>query len=185
MELLTYPTASLPPIWKWQVLSFLRVMWADGFAGENQWHDWITKADDHPVSLILVEGDLLIAHVNVVWKELAHAEQRFKAYGLTGVFTYPSLRGQGHGLRLVQHATQYIDAQDCDIGLFNCDARLVPFYQQAGWEPQLQTQTLIGPQEHPEVVDEILMMRFISPHGQRYQQTFASGAVYFGSDSTW
>jgi hypothetical protein len=46
MDILTYPTASLPPIWKWQVLSFLRVMWPDGFAGENQWRDWITNADD-------------------------------------------------------------------------------------------------------------------------------------------
>jgi GNAT superfamily N-acetyltransferase len=185
MQLLTYPTEQLPPIWKWQILSFLRVMWPDGFVGGNQWRDWITKAEDHPVSLMLIEGELLIAHVNVVWKELDHAGQRFKAYGLTGVFTYPSFRGQGHGLRLVQHATQYIETQDADIGLFNCDAGLVSFYQRAGWQPMLETQTLIGPATHPEIVDEILMMRFLSPHGQRYQSAFASGAVYFGSDSTW
>jgi GNAT superfamily N-acetyltransferase len=186
VELLTYPTEQLPPIWKWQILSFLRMMWPDGFVGENQWRDWITKPEDHPVSLMLVEGDLLIAHVNVVWKELHHANQYFKTYGLTGVFTYPALRGQGYGLRLVQHATEYIDSQDADIALFNCDAALVPFYQRAGWQHQLEAQTLIGPANNPEVViDETLMMRFISPHGQRYQTAFRSATVYFGSDSMW
>src|SRR5688500_16171305 len=50
VELLTYPTEQLPPIWKWQVLSFLRAIWPEGFVGENRLRDWITKSEDHPVS---------------------------------------------------------------------------------------------------------------------------------------
>jgi hypothetical protein len=109
----------------------------------------------------------------------------FKAYGLTGVFTYPSFRGKGYGLQLVQQATQYIDTQDADIALFNCSPAVVAFYQRAGWEALPQTQTWVGPRAAPELVHETLMMRFISPKGQRFRHAFQQGYVYFGSDSTW
>jgi GNAT superfamily N-acetyltransferase len=185
VKLLFYPTEQLPPIWKWQVLSFQRAIWSEGFVGENRLRDWITKSDDHPVSFILVERDILIGHVNVVWKVIEHAETTFKAYGLTGVFTYPAFRGQGYGLQLVQHATGYIDAQDADIALFNCDNNVIAFYQRAGWETFPQTQTCIGSREEPIRVDEMLMMRFISSKGQRFRPSFEQGQLFFGSDSTW
>jgi GNAT superfamily N-acetyltransferase len=185
VELLTFPTEQLPPIWKWQVLSFQRAIWPEGFVGENRFRDWITKREDHPVSFILVERDMLIGHVNVVWKDIEHAETAFKAYGLTGVFTYPAFRGQGYGLQLVQHATNYIDTQDADIALFNCDNAVIAFYQRAGWETFPQTQTFIGSRDEQFRVDEMLMMRFISSKGQRFRPSFEQGQLFFGSDSTW
>jgi GNAT superfamily N-acetyltransferase len=185
VELLMYPTEQLPPIWKWQILSFQRIVWPEGFRGTNRLRDWITTSADHPSSLLLVERDLLIGHVNVVWKELVHAQTTFRAYGLTGVFTYPSFRGQGYGLHLVEHATRYIDTQPADIALFHCDPAVSPFYQRAGWEPFPDTETFIGPSTDPIRVDELLMMRFLSPKGRHFRPAFESGALHFGSDSTW
>jgi GNAT superfamily N-acetyltransferase len=185
VELLSYSTEQLPPIWKWQVLSFQRAIWPEGFEGENRLRDWITKSDDHPYSFILIERDILVGHVNVVWKYLEHADTTFRAYGLTGVFTYPAFRGQGYGLQLVQHATKYIDTQDADIAILNCDPQNVAFYRRAGWESLPHAETFVGPRENPIQVDEVLMMRFISPQGQRSRPAFEQGRLYFGSDSTW
>lgn len=184
-ELLTYPTEQLPPIWKWQILSFLRIHWSEGFTGTNQFRDWITKSEDHPLSFILIERDVLIGHVNVVWKFIEHAGTTFKAFGLTGVFTYPAFRGQGYGLQLVQRTTDFIDTQDADVGLFNCDANLIAFYQRAGWKPLPHAQTFIGPRTNPELAQETLMMRFLSSKGQRFHTAFEQGHLHFGSDSTW
>jgi GNAT superfamily N-acetyltransferase len=184
-SILTYPTDQLPPIWHWQVLSFLRITWPEGFSGPLRQRTWITRPDDHPLSFLLVENNLLLGHVNVVWKQLAHAGDEFKAYGLTGVFTYPSARGQGYGLELVRHATSYIDSQDADVALFNCDPAVVPFYQRAGWAPLPDTTTWVGSEDARERCDEMLMMRFISAKGQRCRPQFERGDLYFGSDSTW
>ncbi|HYF61704.1 MAG TPA: GNAT family N-acetyltransferase [Herpetosiphonaceae bacterium] len=185
ISLLTYPTDQLPPEWHWQVLSFLRVTWPEGFAGPLRQRDWITRPDDHPLSFLLVEGDLLLGHVNVVWKQLAHGGEDFKAYGLTGVFTYPSVRGQGYGLELVRQATAYIDGQDADVALLNCAPATAPFYQRAGWEPLPAARTWIGPPDARKRADELLMMRFVSARGQRRRPWFEQGDLYFGSDSTW
>jgi GNAT superfamily N-acetyltransferase len=185
VRLLDYPTEQLPPRWKWQILSFQRAIWPEGFTGDNRLRDWITKSDDHPISFLMVERHILIGHVNVVWKYLNHAGTTFKAYGLTGVFTYPSFRGQGYGSQLVKHATNYIITQDADIAVLNCEDQNVSFYQRAGWESLRHAHTLIGPRDNPMKVDEILMMRFISPKGRNARQAFEEGQLYFDSDSTW
>jgi hypothetical protein len=77
VELLSYPTEKLPPIWKWQVLSFQRAIWPEGFEGKNRLRDWIAKSDDHPHSFILIERDILVGHVNVVWKYLEQGQLYF------------------------------------------------------------------------------------------------------------
>ncbi len=56
VELLVYPQANLPPSYACQVLTFLRVQWPEGFVGENRLRSWITKAEHHPISFLLVEA---------------------------------------------------------------------------------------------------------------------------------
>ncbi len=185
VELQQYPTTNLPPNLQCQILSFLRMMWPEGFLGANRLRHWITKAENHPVSFVLVESDTLIGHVNVVWKPLEHLGEVYIAYGLTGVFTYPEFRGQGYGSQLVKAATAYIDQSPADVGLFNCDAALAPFYEQHGWRAFPGAQTFIGPPEAPQRCDERLMMRFVSTKGQDNRTSFEKGSIYFGSDSTW
>jgi GNAT superfamily N-acetyltransferase len=180
-----YTSADFPVDLKCQALSFLRIEWPEGFRGENRLRNWITKEADHPVHVVLIEAGLLISHTNVVWKYLDHAGITYKTYGLTGVFTYPSFRGQGYGSRLIAAATTYIRASDGDVAMFHCDPGLRNFYAQHGWEALAQATTYLGSSEKFLVDDEILMMQFLSLKGQQGRASFEREPIYFGSDSTW
>ncbi len=116
VERVIYPAEELPPHLKCQVLSFIRMVWPDGFVGPNRLRSWITGTDQHPVHIMLVEKGLLISQVEVVWKYLEHCGETYKAYGLTGVLTYPSFRGQGHGRAVVDAGTEYLQNS---VGKFN------------------------------------------------------------------
>ena len=186
VELLTYTSTELPENIRWQALSFLRVQYPDGFKNENRLRDWVTSDDDHPVYIVLVEKGILISHTNVVWKVLDHEGQTYKAYGLTGVFTYPSFRGQGFGSLVVEAGTEYILKSDADIGMFFCDKKLVNFYARHGWLHMKTSTSYTGTREHPMLVDdEELMMMFLSPKGKNGWAAFGTKPIYFGSDYTW
>lgn len=182
---LTYPSAELPAELKCQILAFLRVQWPEGFVGENRLRDWITKEEDHPIHIMLVEAGVLISHTNVVWKYLEHAGQIYKTYGLTGVFTYPAFGRQGYGSQIVVAGTAYISASDADIGMFHCGYDLRNFYAHSGWIPMENSTTLIGPTDNPIISNELMMMQFFSEKGQRGRGKFEREPVYFGEDSTW
>src|SRR5215472_1654905 len=87
-----FATGELPDQFKCQVLSFMRIEWPELFAGDLRLRDWITPSDMHPVAFLLEEEGILISFLEVVWKDLRHAGEDYKAYGLTGVFTYPIFR---------------------------------------------------------------------------------------------
>ena len=185
-ELLTFTSAEFPEHLKWQAVSFLRVQWPDGFVGENRLRNWVTREADHPIHIVLVEQDILISHTNVVWKYLNHNGETYKAYGLTGVFTFPSFRGQGCGSRVIAAGTAYIQASDADIAMLYCDERLRSLYAKQGWKPLDTSTTYLGTAEKPERVDdEILMMLFLSPKGQQGQPAFETKPIHFGGDYTW
>jgi len=181
---LIYPSEQLPPHLKCQILSFLRMMWPMGFMGKNRLRDWISREEDHSISMMLVEEDILISHTQVVWKLLDHAGETYKVYGLSGVFTYPAFRGQGYGRQIVDKGTTYIDATDADIAMFHCDKSLKLFYENSGWIPMETAVTYVGPQDDPVISKELLMMRFLSPHGETARPAFETIPFYFGED-TW
>ncbi len=185
IELLVSPQSQLAPEIECQILSFLRITWPEGFQGENRLRNWITRADDHPLSFSLVENGLLITHDQVVWKMLEHVGELYKTFGITGVFTYPSFRGQGYGLQVVQAATTYIVQSDADIGMFHCDPPLKAFYMQAGWRPMEGAVTLVGARANPVISDELMMMQFYSEKGQRGEESFLKVPVFFDEDGTW
>ncbi|HEV2128559.1 MAG TPA: hypothetical protein VGR22_08075 [Thermomicrobiales bacterium] len=54
------------------MLSFLRIEWPDGFITENQLRDWIHHPWHHSTHFVLVEGEMLVSHVSVLWKDLEH-----------------------------------------------------------------------------------------------------------------
>src|SRR5918996_1015322 len=70
IEELVYPSDEMPPYLKCQILSFLRIMWPNGFVDENRLRDWISHEEDHSLSMMLVEKGVLISHTEVVWKYL-------------------------------------------------------------------------------------------------------------------
>jgi GNAT superfamily N-acetyltransferase len=185
-ELLTFTSAEFPENLKWQAVSFLRVQWPDGFTGENRLRDWVTREDEHPLHIVLVEQGILISHTNVVWKYLGHDGETYKAYGLTGVFTFPSFRGQGYGSQVIAAGTAYIQKRDADIAMLYCDESLRNLYAKQGWNPMEFSTTYIGTKDQPELVDdEILMMLFLSVKGQHGRPTFETKPIHFGGDYTW
>jgi GNAT superfamily N-acetyltransferase len=179
-----YPSNELPAHLKWQILSFLRITWPEGFIGENKLRDWVSSAENHSISLMLVEDEILISHTEVVWKYLDHAGETYKAFGLTGVFTYPAFRGQGYGKQIVERGTAYLEASDADIGIFHCDSSLKEFYAACGWIPMKSATTMVGSKDNPRVSDELMMMRFVTGKGKRGRPAFESLPLYFGK-YTW
>lgn len=177
-----YESNDLPEHIKWQVLSFLRIEWPDGFVGENKLRDWISEKENHPVSFVLTENNLLISHVEVVWKELKHAGNTYKTYGLSGMFTYPSFRKQGYGQELVASAKKYIESQDGDIVLFTSCVQ--GFYEKAGFLRLDKAKVLKGDPNNPETENESVFMLFLSEKGKQGQKDFEEKPIYFGVN-TW
>jgi GNAT superfamily N-acetyltransferase len=186
VELLTFKSAEFPEHLKWQALSFLRMNYPDGFKGEDRLRDWVTREEDHPVHIVLVEDHILLSHTNVVWKYLEHDTETYKTYGLTGVFTYPPCRGQGYGTQVIAAGTAYIQKSDADLAMLYCDESLHDLYANQGWRHMDRSTSYIGTKEEPELVDdEILMMLFISPKGQHGEAAFKSKPIHFALDYTW
>ncbi len=178
-----FKSQDLPEKFKCQILSFMRVEWFEGFQGKHRLRDWITKQGVYPVNFILEEDGILISHLEVVWKFLAHAGEEYKAYGLTGVFTYPAFRRQGYGLQLLQVAKDYIQRQgDADIVIFHSVVK--GFYEKAGFEPMKSMLTLIGDPKNPGRSNETGFMLFLSEKGKQGREHFEKGTLYFG-DETW
>lgn len=184
VELNFFPSDELPSDLKWQILSFLRITWPEGFMGENRLRDWISNESDHPSHFVFVENGILISHTEVVCKHLAHAGETYKVYGLSGVFTYPSFRGQGYGRRIVDAGTKYIRGSDADVGMLHCDFGLEPFYSKSGWIPMMTATTRIGSRDEPIISEELMMMLFLSEKGRQGRSVFEHEPVYFGG-STW
>ena len=180
-ELLIYPRLELPPELNWQIISFMRILAPETFAGLDWLKYWTCKdGNDHSHHMVLVENGILISHAEVVWKNLEHAGETYRAYGLTGVFTYPGHRRQGYGTQIVDAGTEYIVATDADIGIFSCDPSLKRFYARCGWVPMKKVKILIEPEGQPLVVDELTMMLFLSEKGKRARPAFESEPVQFG-----
>lgn len=178
-----FESRDIPEKFKCQILSFMRVEWFEGFQGEHRLRNWITKQEMHPVNFFLEEEGILISHLEVVWKILQHAGEEYKAYGFTGVFTYPAFRGQGYGLQLIQSAKRYIEQRgDADLIVFHSSVR--GFYEHTGFEPMNSMVTLVGDPHNPRRSKEIGFMRFLSEKGQRGRESFEKGTLYFG-DETW
>ncbi len=182
MQLKFYQDNELPIEIKWQILSFLRVEWPDGFVGKNQLRDWITSECLHPVHFVLIENNLLVSFVGVVWKELEHAGNTYKTYGLSGVFTYPSFRKHGYGLQLVKTAKEYIDKQDGDIVLFTSMKK--GFYEKATFILMNNSILLEGDPKQPTKHNEDIFMLFLSGKGKAARKDFETKPIYFGED-TW
>jgi len=180
-EVNIYKENELPESLKWQILSFIRAIWPEGFYNENEYRDWIHGKDQHAVHFVIEKNKLLISYAGVVWKELEHAGGKYKTYGLSGVFTYPSFRGKGYGLKVIKEAKLYMEKQDGDIALF--PSQTTGFYEKAGFIRIAGAKILEGdpklPKEHEE---KNIYMLFISEKGKSHKNDFARKPIYFGRD---
>jgi GNAT superfamily N-acetyltransferase len=178
-----FPSQELPLHLKWQLLSYVRVEWWWVFQGANRFWDYTQKAT-HPVNFMLTEGDYLISHAEVNWRDMEHLSTPYRVYGVSAVFTYPTHRKEGYGQQVVEAATQYILSSDADVAMLFCLPELVKFYQRCGWT-HVPTTLLFGDKESPDEDKlESLMMLFVSYKGKAAQSNFENNSVYVGK-YTW
>lgn len=178
-----YKDTGLPDYLKWQILSFLRIEWPDGFQKENLLRDWVTKKEHHPLHYVLIgKNKLLVSYVGVVWKRLTHAGKTYKMYGLSGVFTYPQFRNLGYGLQLVKAAKRYIDQSDGDVALMT--SKLKGFYEKAGFEYMKHITLLEGIPEGYKKYNGNVYMLFLSEKGKSARSDFETKPIYFG-ETMW
>ncbi len=178
-----FESQDVPERFKCQILSFVRIEWPELFSGDLRLRDWTTRPEMHPVTFLLEEEGVLISRLEVVWNIVQHVGEAYKAYGLSGVFTYPAFRKQGYGLQLVRSAKDHIEQRgDADIIIFHSTVK--GFYEQAGFERMDSMVTLVGDIHKPERSEETGFMLFLSEKGKRGRNSFEKEPLYFG-EKTW
>lgn len=176
----------MPELIKYQILSFMRIEWPQGFTGRWRGRRWISRPEFNPHHFVLLDNDFVIGHAESMWRDWGHNDIVYRVYGISGVFIYPDYQGEGYGKQLVQAATDYCKAQpDADLGMVWREPHLEDFYTQCGWEPMPTTTTLIGEtRDSAQVDDERLLMFFNSEKGRDHRHHFEDNSVYFGW-TTW
>lgn len=179
-QLRTFRDADLPPPLKWQALSFMRVEWPFIFSGDSRLSTDIYGADLRPVHFVVAEGEVLVSYATVIRMDLDHAGPTWRVYGLGNVLTYPSFRGEGHGRRVVDAATQYIGDSDADVAALFCDPGLAGLYAKSGWTAMEGATTLVGSKADPTPYGALRMMLFVSAKGRAGRPLFEGHPWYVG-----
>jgi aminoglycoside 2'-N-acetyltransferase I len=181
----SYPDQDLPTHFRWQILSFMRTYWPDGFQGRNELRDWITSPELHPFHFVLSADALVISYAGVVWAVLNHAGEEYKVYGLSGVFTFPAHQGKGFGKQIVTAATNYIKSVgDADAGLLWCEPKNLAFYAKRGWIHLENARTVSTVTGQPFPENELVMMMFLSEKGQQNREAFSREPIAIW-ESAW
>lgn len=165
-----------------QIVDFLRMEWPDGFQGKNRFRNWAHNPKNNPVYFVLVEKDILVSHVAVVWKNIIHKNVKYKMYSLSGMMTYPQFRKQGYGLQILKKAKEYIFKQDGDFVMIH--SRLKGFYEKVGFETLPKVITLVGDPKNPKDSGEKAFGIFLTEKGKRGRTDFETEPFYFG-ESLW
>lgn len=177
-EVLIFKQSDLPDKWFYQVISFLRINWPEGFVGDLQFRNWISRPEYNPVSIMLVTGDILIAHVEVLSKTLTHNHRDYLLFGLSGVLAYPAFRGQGFGEKVVRVGTDHILRQErADVSIITCEPQNVGFYQKCGWR-FVDNQVLYGDRANPVASDERVALLYISDKAKAHQADFEAIPIH-------
>jgi len=155
-------------IYAWQVFQSKPIGW-----------DFI-DAEAHPLSFALVEQDVLISHALVSRRDLTHAGETYKMYGLSAVFTYPQFERRGYGRQVVDAATTYIMTSAADVAMLGCKPHLTAFYAGGGWVNMEATRILYGARSAPTEAGHVMML-FVSEKGRQGRLAFEREPVYVGS----
>jgi GNAT superfamily N-acetyltransferase len=184
-ELHAYPRHHVPRDVAVQIRAYARVQWP--FLYRSQKTIWDYTPHDRPtIDFVITDGEILVSHAAVNWRDVPHADQTWRVYGLSSVFTYPDWRKGGYGSQVVRAATQHILAQpDADLAMLFCAPRLEPFYTAAGWTPAAGAHILYGDPASPSRrTDNLAMMLFVSDRARAARPLFETQPVYVG-DNTW
>ena len=116
-----------------QVLAFARILWGDGFTGEDRFRDRMHHKPE-AMHFVRTVGVLLVSHVQVL--PIATQERQGRAMrigAVGGVMTYPQFRREGHASALMRKVGVHIREGEFDLGMLFCDPENEPFYEVLGW----------------------------------------------------
>lgn len=148
MQIKKFNPESIPDIIKYQILSFMRIEWKEGFTGRWRGRRWISRPEFNPTHFVMLDEDFVVGHAESLWRDWQHNGISYRVYGISALFVYPDYQGQGYGEQLVRTATADCAKQpDADIGMLWCEPELRAFYVRCGWEPMDSTTTLLGEEE--------------------------------------
>jgi hypothetical protein len=176
---LEYEPGALPAVLKAQVLSFLRIVWPEGFTGALRYRDWITNPAYEPHHLLYVAGDLVVSHLEIVHLDVTHEGTTYQVSAPTSVLTFPSFRGEGWAGKLVQRAVHRIETSTADLGLICCDPHNQAFYSKnAGWPVIPEAQIVADGTPTSQAV----LMRFLSPTAAQHEDTFRRSPLHLDGE---
>jgi GNAT superfamily N-acetyltransferase len=187
VDIQRYSPEKLPDLVKYQILSFMRIEWTEGFIGRWRGRRWINWPEFNPVHFVMMDQGFVVAHAESLWRDWQHNGVSYRVYGISGVFVFPDYQREGYGKQLIQAITDdCMNQPEADVGMLWCDPKLRDFYVKCGWEPMDNTITLLGDtlEDAEEHHEEILFMRFFSQRAQSRRQRFEGDRLYFGW-TTW
>jgi GNAT superfamily N-acetyltransferase len=170
-QLQRYADTTFPADLRWQAVAFMRIVWPwidGGLIATPYPADWL------PHHFAIVEGRLLLSYAATIRRTIRHAGVEYRVAGLGNVLTYPGSRRQGHGGRVVQAATEAIDASDADIGLLFCARTLLPFYARCGWVPVVPETRGPPVATDASAAPAMALLRPLSARGHRGREDFAT-----------
>ncbi|MFB9432272.1 GNAT family N-acetyltransferase [Streptoalloteichus tenebrarius] len=199
MRILSFPEAETPPELRDQVIELQHEAWPGEAVippldpaergGRVVTHDPALN----PRSMLLVDDGVVLAALDILTKEIAHAGQHYRAGGLGSVVTRRSVRGRGYGRRLVTATRETMAASGLDVGVFTCARPVRRFYESAGWH-LFPGAVLVGgtreapyPSDQPHL-DAVVMGDFFSPRARENHLSFHNARIelYSGEiDKLW
>lgn len=172
MHVLSWPEAAAPPAFRRQILDLQRQAWP-GDDSDGLTHD--PQLD--PVSFVLVDGERILAALDVLSKTIVHRGRAYRASGLSTVVVDSAHRGRGLGHELVVAVRRTIEDSGVELVLFTCDRPLQSFYEHAGFEALPGTVLIGGTPERPfpsdqPGFDKVTMAAFCSAAAQAHRFEF-------------
>lgn len=164
-----YSDAHLPELLRAQVLSFLRIVWPDGFMGPLRFRDWTSDPDQDPFHLLYAANAVLVSHLEIITTTVSVGGEQFGVQSPTAVMTYPAFRCEGWASRLVDEATSRIDRGQADVGVLTCGPDLVRFYKRTGWELAPRASIVAGPDGETWQSDDLLLIRATGPRSSEFR----------------
>jgi len=172
-RIVQFRQAELPDELRAEQLRLHRQAWPES---DDAGHDPLLD----PVTMLLLDGNTVLATLDILSKDIERNGQRYQASGLSAVVTDQALRGRGYGLELVRAARHTMAGMGRDLGIFTCDTELAGFYRKAGWQLLPGTVLIGGTREHPfpsDQFDKVTLGAFFTPHARSQVADFEQARI--------
>ena len=144
----SWPQADVPAAVRAEVAALDRLAWPSSTGAD---HD---PALD-PFRLVRRADGVAVATLAILSKSVPVGDRPWSLTGLSAVVTHPEHRGQGHGRALCLAARDVMAQRGADVGIFTCDADLVPFYEGCGFAVLEGTVLLGGTPDDPLISSDL------------------------------